>query len=209
MGAVLLRRGRTRPVVLQIPHSFFDVGTLALGVELFELVEARALMVNTVHRYRATNGDKPAKGEHSSSDMAHAPISSYLSLHQALVAREPKLLAIQVHGFADAAAPGVDMIVSGSKTNLDPRPVAERLRASIPDLEVRAYPYEIDKLGGTTNVEARASRSRGSEFLHIEISSSMRKRLTADDARALRRAFAQALLPLRPSVGAGPEGDKE
>jgi len=206
MGAVFLRRGSTRPTLVEIPHSFFDVGTLEIGIALFELLEARVLMVNTVHRYRSTDGDKPSKGEHSTSDMAHAPRSSYLSLHEALITHQPKLLTIQVHGFADAAAEGVDVIVSGSKTSLDPRPVAERLRKSLPGVQVRAYPYEIDQLGGTTNVEARASNRRGSEFLHIELSSSMRKRLSADDAQEARRALAHALLPLRSAVDAESEG---
>lgn len=199
-GAVILRRGSARPILLQIPHSYFDVGTLPLGVELFELLEARAMMVNTVHRYRATDGEKPPKGEHSTTDMAHAERSAYLALHDALVARRPELLTIQLHGFADDAVPGVDVILSGSKTRLDPRPIAERLRAALPDVQVRAYPHDVDKLGGTTNVEARTSRRRGSEFLHVEMSRSMRQRLGAEDGAAARRALARALLPLRRDV---------
>ncbi|MEO8184756.1 MAG: hypothetical protein ABI895_38595, partial [Deltaproteobacteria bacterium] len=52
-GALVLRSGAAEPWVIEVPHSFFDEGTLEIGLNAFVWRRARALLINTVHRYRA------------------------------------------------------------------------------------------------------------------------------------------------------------
>jgi len=64
-GAILVRTGRARPIVVEAPHTFFDTGTLPIALALFEAQGARAMLVNTVHRYIEKNAvkDKDPKDE--------------------------------------------------------------------------------------------------------------------------------------------------
>ena len=87
-------------------------------------------------------------------------------------------------------------IVSGGRAALaTPRSqvVAERLRGAL-GVEVALFPTDIGRLGGTTNVQARASLARGAaEFVHIEMSRALREQLRRDPAA--RERFAAALQP--------------
>ncbi|AKT42085.1 hypothetical protein [Chondromyces crocatus] len=181
-GALLLRVGPARRLVVEAPHTFYDGGTLPIGIAAFEGLKARALLINTVHRYAATNhkppGDDEAGG--SASDVAHIPMSHFGSAHEALLDVDPRFLTLQLHGFKDESAPGVDMVLSPSRTKLDVAPIAARLREHLTSVEIRTYPTEIDKLGGTTNVQAAVSTRRRATFLHVEMSRSLRSRLEKD-----------------------------
>ncbi|EYF02842.1 hypothetical protein [Chondromyces apiculatus] len=178
-GAILLRLGPARPVLVEAPHTFYDGGTLPIAIAAFEGLRARALLINTVHRYASIGHKAPADEEMggSDSDVAHAPSSHFLGAHEALLEVEPQLLTVQLHGFKDASAPGVDMVVSASRTKLKIGPVAEVLRTHLAPAVVRAFPDEIDRLGGTTNAQAAVSRRRGAPFLHVEMSRALRDRL--------------------------------
>lgn len=197
-GAAAVRVGPATPRIVEAPHTFFDVGTLPLALAAFRAQRARALLVNTVHRYAATglrppgrggDGDEPA--EPCPSDVAHAPLSFFLAAHEALLAAEPGTWAVQLHGFADATAPGVAVILSAAGTGLDPAPPAGALGALLGAERVRRYPEEIHVLGALTNVIAQSSARLGAPFLHVEVARSMRSRLGADGA--LRARFAAAL----------------
>ena len=178
-GAILLRVGAARPVLVEAPHTFYDGGTLPIAIAAFEGLRARALLINTVHRYASIGHKAPADEEMggSDSDVAHAPSSHFLGAHEALLEVDPQLLTVQLHGFKDASAPGVDMVVSASRTKLKIGPVAEVLRTHLAPAVVRAFPDDIDRLGGTTNAQAAVSRRRGAPFLHVEISRALRDRL--------------------------------
>ncbi|MBF0152557.1 MAG: hypothetical protein HQL64_02320 [Magnetococcales bacterium] len=75
-----------------------------------------------------------------------------------------------------------DMIVSsGTKVpSRHAQRIAECLRSA--DLgEVRLYPWDIHKLGATTNVTGKALRTMGCQgFVHIEMSAKPRRRLTQE-----------------------------
>ncbi len=66
--------------------------------------------------------------------------------------------------------------------------------AIINDGKVLAYPTEIDRLGGATNVQARWSRQMGAPFYHVEMSRTLRDKPIVDTD--FRRRFAAA-----PSLG--------
>ncbi len=197
-GAIALRIGHAAPVLVQAPHTFFDMGTLPVALDAFDAGRCRALLVNTVHRYASGRGesggtDGEEDGDDAVSDVAHAPASFFLAGHRALLAAEAGAWTVQLHGFADSRAPGVEVILSASVTTAPLGPVAARARSVLGDT-VRLYPDEIRVLGALGNVEASASLAAAAPFLHVEMSRALRDRLGGDDV--LRRRAAMALVPV-------------
>jgi len=196
-GVLVLRSGEAQPWVLEVPHSFFDEGTLEIGLNAFVWRRARALLINTVHRYRAqatapTEESPDSDDDDSSaSDVAHAESSFYLTAHQACVDALGDVGVVQLHGFSDASAPKADLVLSAAGSRADPAPIAQALERAV-GIRVAVYPGDIHKLGGTRNVESHYSISVGRPFLHVEMSKSLRRQLTTDPDK-LRR-FVDALL---------------
>jgi hypothetical protein len=196
-GLLVLRGGQAQPWVLEVPHSFFDEGTLEIGLNAFVWRRARALLINTVHRYRAlatAPGDESPDSDEdatSSSDVAHAESSFYLTAHQACVDALGDVGVVQLHGFSDSSAPKADLVLSAAGSRANPAPIAQALERAVGS-RVAVYPTDIRKLGGTRNVEAHYSIALGRPFLHVEMSKSLRRQLTTDPDQ-LRR-FVDALL---------------
>jgi hypothetical protein len=185
-------------LIVETPHSFFDTGTLEISLGVFDALQARALLVNTMHR--AGNGSKIerrrlARSGDSPFDVAHVERSFFSSAHGALIAAAPLAIVVQLHGYRDEKVPGVDVIVSAANTRARVEPLVSALRAVLDPKRVRAYPAEVDQLGGTTNVQAKASAKQKSAFLHVEMSTSLRQSLTRDANLAARffEAFAEAI----------------
>ncbi|HTN90285.1 MAG TPA: hypothetical protein VL242_41705 [Sorangium sp.] len=269
-AVVVLRAGPAAPLVVEAPHTFFDRGTLPIALAVFQAQRARALIVNTSHRYgglpkpgdavgddegsegggggggggegaggKATegkitggnaqgdNGSARAAGRRSQeagggghgaggggqgagggarrdervarerlaaslafADVAHAERSFFLSAHRALLQSFPGIPTVQLHGFQDSSAADAAAIASAVGAGADLERLLAPLRAVVSDGKVLAYPAEISKLGGATNVQARWSRQLGAPFYHVELSRALRDKLI-DDAD-LRRRFAAA-----------------
>lgn len=194
-GAIVIREGAAAPVLVQAPHTFFDVGTLPVALDAFDAGRCRALSINTVHRYAAGRGDENGddEGGDAISDVAHTTASFFLAGHRALLAAQPGAWTVQLHGFGDDRAPGVSAILSASVTNASIVEVTARARSVLGD-DVRRYPDDIRVLGALRNVEASACRDAGAPFLHVEMSRTLRDKL-GDDAE-LRRRAAAAFLPV-------------
>jgi hypothetical protein len=192
-GFYVFRPGNARPLLIEAPHTFYDRGTLELGLLAFERLDARALAINTVHRSSGKTAEERAQDAESGdspSDLSHAKRSFFSTFHGALIEAEPELAVVQIHGFRDERAQGTDVIVSASGTRGNARGVAAALREVVPG-RVRLFPDEIDILGGTQNAQAAISRERKSGFVHLEISGTLRGRLKDDEALAAR--FVDAL----------------
>jgi hypothetical protein len=196
-GVLVLRSGAAQPWLIEVPHSFFDEGTLEIGLNAFVWRRARALLINTVHRYRAL-ASAPADetpdtddDDRSPSDVAHAEASFFLTAHTACVDALGDVGVVQLHGFSDASASKADLVLSAAGSRADPVPVAQALERAL-GIRVAIYPTQIRKLGGTRNVQAHYSIAVGRPFLHVEISKSLRRQLTTEPER-LRR-FVDALL---------------
>lgn len=225
-GAVLLRVGPAAPLLVEAPHTFFDQGTLPLALSVFAAQRARALLINTAHRYaggpRPEGGDEEAEGAGGSGgagggegaggsggaggtaaqrklvplpaqDVAHAERSFFLAAHRGLLEAFPGAPTAQIHGFQDRSAPDIAVIVSAVGPGADLAALLAGLREALPDDTVRGYPDEIRKLGGESNLQARASVLAGAPFYHLELSRSLRDRLVED--ATLRRRVAAALSP--------------
>jgi hypothetical protein len=190
-GAYVLRRSSKSSLVVQAPHTFFDEGTLPLGCELFQRSGARALFINTTHRYKSA--PKTADGKHPA-DVAHSATSLFHAATEALVAQQKGLALVQVHGFATREVDARAVVSSGEKRGGTPWVAkAARTLADVMGGKVLRYPEDTNELGATTNVQGMAVRRAGGKFLHIEMDDEMRRRLLADGAlrgRALDAMFA-------------------
>lgn len=210
-GVVVLRPGAAAPLLVEAPHSFFDQGTLPVALACFREHRARALLVNTVYRYRsreaaAGGDDAEERSKDVPSDVAHAPSSFFLAAHEALLALAPGAAALQLHGFDGARVQGVDLILSAAASNADVKSVAARVRAVLGDAPVRTFPDEVRVLGGVTNVEAQSSRRANAPFVHAEMSNALRRRLVHD--AELRRRFVAALAPIAAASEGASGGDR-
>lgn len=193
-GALALRAQSRAPIIIEAPHTFFDAKTLSLAVTLFETTEARALLINTLHR----GGIGPdqqrierVRRGRSASDAAHNPRSFFHQAHLELIHLWPRASVIQLHGFRDEKVPRAKIIVSSAGTTASIAPLARALNDALGPGTAALYPSEVSQLGGTTNTQAVASRAAGGAFIHLELAASLRTRLARQVS--LRKRFAQAL----------------
>lgn len=209
-GIYFLRRGPLgRERIVQVPHSFFDVGTLEIGLAIAEATSARALFVNTVHRYQGRPPrphhhdpleleDERPHPEDAPADLAHQDQTFFQTFTRVAAETLPRLQVIQVHGFADTSLPECPralVVVSpgiASGGAKEAARVAERLAALLGSERVLLHPRDTQRLGGTANAQGRALAAvEGASFLHLELSRTLRETLLRDDH--LRRAFTDAV----------------
>lgn len=192
-------------ILLQAPHNFYDLGTGRLAADMFfarrKGTRPRALFTNTIHRYQLTPGDKK-KRKDNPADVAHNPEHAFTVATDAFAIAAGHTRVIQLHGFGERVEeydgdgdPGaIAMVVSaGDRARSSP------LSATIADAatkafgsDVKRFPEETKVLGATTNAQKRAlEKSRRGDFLHIEMSRELRKRLAASEE--LRAQLASVL----------------
>ncbi|WP_269857175.1 hypothetical protein [Streptomyces sp. RPT161] len=156
----------TRPArwSVQAPHPRSDLRTGRLAAEVFDRAPGGVLVLAGALR---------TAGEGDCADVAHRADSAFNAVCEALVARG--LPAIQVHGFADASAPGHDVVVSPG-----PAPPGDAVRKAARLLDgqgfrvCRVWKERCDGLEGTTNVQARRAAAHGVPFVHVESSFTVR-----------------------------------
>lgn len=191
-GAYLLRLRSQSDLVVQAPHTFFDEGTFPLACDLFATSGARALFINTVHRYKGAPED--ANGNHPA-DVAHADGSMFQAATLGLLEAVPQPTVVQLHGFADDEGDARIIVSSGDGSSS--APLLARVQSALSGVMgpgVWRYPTETTKLGATTNVQGAAVRAHGGRFLHIEMASVVRATLLQDTV--LRARFMASLGPL-------------
>lgn len=201
-GIYFVRRGPVeRERIVQVPHSFFDKGTLELGVELAQVAAARALFVNTVHRYQ---GGRPPLDDDEGrvdapADLAHQEQTFFQRFTSAALATLQRPQVLQLHGFADGGVPECSqalVVVSAGVATAgaaEAAAVAARLGGLLGRERVLLYPRDTRRLGAQRNVQGRLVAADGrASFLHLELSHTLRTRLLGDGE--LRRAFFAAVL---------------
>jgi hypothetical protein len=202
-GAYLVRLGAASRVIVQTPHSFFDEETLPLGCELLERAGARALFVETAHRYKGAvgSGDAGDAGDAHPADVAHAPSSMFQAATEGLLQapdldRGARAIVVQIHGFATREGGFAVVVSSGERrtgvalVDRVTRALTGALASAAPGAVVR-FPDDIDELGATSNVQGVVVRAAGGAFVHLELSSTLRRELA--DAPALRGRVLDAL----------------
>jgi hypothetical protein len=193
-GALALRVAAEAPIIVEVPHSFFDEGTLPIGITVFEELGARALLVNTVHRGGVGPDDERmerARSGTSESDVAHQTQSFFHQAHLELGRIWPKAHVVQLHGFRDEKVPTAKIVISASGTSASTAPLAKALNDAFGVGTARLFPEEVDQLGGTQNAQAQANRDESRAFVHIEMAASLRTQMVRQ--KSLQERFARAL----------------
>jgi hypothetical protein len=199
-GYYMYRTGKLdSELVLQAPHAIFDVHTDVLTKGVFASLPVRAAYFSDYQRYGGKS-DKPSDkqyGRHSPYDLAHNPDTLFQDLTIQWMLKRPRTVVVQPHAFALSTVGGeaVDMIVSpGSKKNTSPvfEQMVKGLKEAFPGCTIKIYPNEIRILGGTTNLQGKAVRAAGGDFIHIELSKTMRRLFKQSDED--RMLFGRAIL---------------
>jgi hypothetical protein len=177
-GAYVVRKGSSSSLVVEAPHTFYDEGTFPLACELFQRTRARALFINTVHRYKASPAG--ADGKHPS-DMAHSAASIFQAATEAAVEVVPTLTVVQLHGFADRKLGARAVVSSGERRG--GAPLVARVAKGLEEVvgpRILKYPEDTNELGATTNVQGAVVRRANGQFVHIEMDDGLRRDLLRD-----------------------------
>ncbi|MFN3199399.1 MAG: hypothetical protein ACE366_13430 [Bradymonadia bacterium] len=193
-GVRLLWRPKARQaLMLQVPHPFFDRGTLPQGVEIFEQLGARLLLISGHHRCADSTPSRCDGLTHvcsedaqpyARSDVAHNPNSLFHLLHEEAQQHWPDDVVISLHGMGGAGFSVSDGTRGPvSEDSLVARLVRALLRHA-PDLQTTTcnpFPLSplVPRLCGTTNVQGRAmngspnpctaaAQVASGYFLHVE-----------------------------------------
>lgn len=180
-GAYVIRKGSTSSFVVQAPHTFYDEGTFPIACDLFHRTKARALFINTVHRYKGA--PETVNKEHPA-DVAHAPMTLFQAGTEGVIEVLGKSTqVIQVHGFADRKLGARAVVSVGEKKAGNPL-VAKVAKAveEVTGPKILKYPEDTKELGATTNVQGAVIRRAGGKFLHIEMDDGLRRELVKDAA---------------------------
>lgn len=165
-------------LVIEVPHPNSDLHTEEIGLALYQAVPGSILLVSGTHR-RVANG---------AGDVAHRTDSMFHAVASDLAGRG--LPQVQLHGFHDDNLPDTDVVVSpgAGDAGAAVRRVADRVDE---DFRVcRSWRQDCGGLEGTTNVQGRDAAKRGTPFVHVEISRSIRD--DRDAWSTLVRAMARA-----------------
>jgi hypothetical protein len=180
-GAYVVRTSSQSSLLVETPHTFFDEGTFPLGCEMFQRSAARALFINTTHRYKSA--PKTADGRFPA-DVAHSATSLFHATTEALIGTQKNLNIVQLHGFSTREVDARAVVSSGERR--PGVPWVAKAATSLSEImagKVLRYPEDTNELGATTNVQAMAlRRAAGGKFLHVEMDDEMRRRLLNDPA---------------------------
>ncbi len=177
-GLLVLRCGSESSLIVQAPHSRYDLGTGDIAMSAVALGDVRGGMWNTVHRYRAVPGEQPADRVHVG-DVAHQATSLFHTATLAWAWADPTARFVQLHGF-DARRSEATAVLSSGREDRPPTPVRAPLATvlGVPESAVLVFGLDQDDLGGTTNVQARAlGAAPVPRFLHVELSRTTRETL--------------------------------
>lgn len=149
-------------LVVEVPHPNFDLHTEEIGLALYRAVPGSLLAVSGTHR-RVAGG---------AGDVAHRTDSMFHAVAGDLAGQG--LPQVQLHGFHDDNQPDTDVVISPGAGDAGDsvRRVADRIDE---DLRVcRSWRQECGRLEGTRNEQGRDAAARGTVFVHLEISRSVR-----------------------------------
>lgn len=171
-GMYVIDRSAPSSVAVEVPHPVSDLRTELVGVDLFRQEPGAVLLVAGAHRRAA--------------DVAHEPASVFHTVATVLARRG--LAQVQLHGFDDRNLPATDVVLSSGAALVGDlaRRTADRLTAG-GFAVCHAWTERCDRLEGTTNVQGEMAAAAGTEFLHVEISRTVRNSPArrADIVRAL------------------------
>ncbi|MEX0584555.1 MAG: hypothetical protein WEB07_02230, partial [Natronospirillum sp.] len=159
-----------RPLVIQAPHGVFDTDTMVQSVELFDALNARALIVNAAHRCANTSASSCSgttsvcgiSGEgYRESDLAHTVESFFQVAHVNLMTEFETTWAISMHGMADDGFSVSNGTTDQTTADSPSAQLARALTERMPDQRVTTcndFGLGVEvayRLCGSTNVQGR------------------------------------------------------
>jgi len=178
-GFYLFSKESNSDTLLTIPHSFKDIGTGSIGLDLFTENTFKAIAFNTVPRSKKS--DDGSKSEH---DFGKLPDSFFVALTKAFATAVPGGKFLQLHGFnqdiraSEAGSTAGLILSSGSEKIPDTLPSLQKCLQNMFSEKVLIYPKDVLELGGTTNISGKILRQYGHRgFIHIEINKAIRDQL--------------------------------
>lgn len=149
-------------LVIEVPHPNSDLYTEHAGIALYHTKPGAVLLMAGAHR---STGRRAADVAHRTDSVFHA-----------VAARLMRLPQVQLHGFADAALPGTDVIVSAGagEAGAAHDAVADALR-DVGFRVCRSWAGRCGDLEGRTNVQGLLAARLGTPFLHVELNRSTRR----------------------------------
>ena len=195
-GVYAFRAPQLNGVLLQAPHSYFDLHSGYLVERIFVEHNVRAAAWNTAPRHAplaSSETPQPCEGD-SGADLAHVDRSVFQAFTLAFARTHPQGLVAQLHGFSTTARTTrvgalSDAVVSNGQRR--PRPWLWSFDRCLESrlCEVSSvFPDEVRELGALKNLQGRLLRELGhGGFLHVELNLPLRKRLKDDPQ--LRRDF--------------------
>ena len=162
-GTLITDPAPLREVIILAPHPLSDRGTHVQGVQVFQGVRARAVLVAGAHRAASERGGDGACGDSRVSDPTHSvetmfqpTLSEAMELYAQL---QRDFVVLQFHGMAETTCAGVDVHLSnGSGESVDDRVLQLQLALQqlAPDWTVTTP--ETDTacgMSGSRNVQVR------------------------------------------------------
>jgi hypothetical protein len=162
-AAVLVDRSMPVGTVIGCPHPVFDKRSEQLGLALWQRIPGALLLVAGAHRDAAAG----------LADPRNHPESLFHRLSTALL--DAGLPHVQIHGFADASAPGFDVVLSPGPTTVGIPILRAADSLTAHGLVVaRGWETPVPGLDGSTNIQGRAADTAGAIFVHVEVSATAR-----------------------------------
>ena len=181
-GVYAFRTGTDRrEVILQAPHSYYDIHTGEITEAIFQQTDARAFFFNSLHRYRGATRLLAGNETHPS-DLSHDTTSYFQAILTEYLTHRPDALVVQFHGYDRDSLRDrrVGVVLSdGSDNPADHvRSAGGRLDGTVADWKVAIYGEETDDYGATANAQGQwIRRFDHGRFLHVEMLREVRDRL--------------------------------
>ncbi len=195
--SLILNQKPRYDLILQVPHSGLETGTVAQAAFLMRELGARAILLSGMHRCAAStfsdcDGKTSVCGQsepYRTSDAAHSADGLFQKMHERLTDAWPKSLVVQLHEMRPSEKGPLVILSSTAKIHGDDGPVSGLKAALRKHLKDKAsvlscHDEEDLKKGfrllcGFTNVQGReihgspdpcdGNATRSSErFLHVE-----------------------------------------
>ena len=165
-GLFVLRVGAAPDLVIQAPHSFYDLRSGEIAAELFARSGARALFFNSAHRFGGP-GDAGEPEAENPPDVAHRPYSLFQAASYGMLLGLERPEVVQVHGYR--SRDGEHAVVSRGRALQSSKAVEEVIEL-LAEHELQGVTgREMSELAGRKNVQGMLIGDRGT-FLHLELS---------------------------------------
>jgi hypothetical protein len=187
---LVLRAGERPEVLVEVPHPNADLHTEEVGLAVHARCPGAVYVQAGAHRVAGAPRGARERAAFPA-DVAACPDTVFCRLVDALVTARG-LPQVQLHGFADRPAAGVDVVLSAGASRPGPllAAVTSAVRASGERVGTGDDPRWAD-LQGRRNVAGHIAARTGAAFVHVELSRTLR----ADPARraAVATAIADAI----------------